>query len=139
MSLVAEIMARLSSQSVGSTSSTAAWRLVARELLPATIGGSTQAQMIAVIPTGGFQQEATEPLLRPTFQVQVRGSSTGSTGLEAKVDAVRDALNLWSSTGILGRRMVDCQMQGDVLWLERDENDNPIYGLNFVAFRSRTT
>lgn len=138
MSLAAEVIARLSSQGVGSTSSTAAWRLVQREFLPASIGGSTQPQQIAIVPTGGFPQELTDPLVRPTFQVLIRAASTGSTGLEAKAEQVRDALNLWSGT-INGRRFVDCHMQGEIVYLQRDENRHPIMGLNFLAWRSRTT
>ena len=94
MTQVSEIITRLSSAAVGGTSSTDTWRIVARDFLPGSIGGSTQAQQICVTPTGGFNQEYAEALTYPTFQVRVRAASTSSTGLEAKTQAVVAALNL---------------------------------------------
>lgn len=139
MSLVAEIITRLSSQAVGGSSAGATWRLVARDFMPGTIGGSTQAQQICVTPTGGYDQEYSEAVTYPTFQVRVRGKSTGSTGLEAKAAGVVSALNLMGPRTISGRVYLDCFQQGDLLYLGRDENQRPIVALNFMAVRSRTT
>lgn len=137
--LVDEVLARLSSASVGGLTSTASWRLVAREFLPGTVNASTQAQQICVTPSGGYAQYTEVELDRPTFQVRIRGDSTGSTGLEQKVDAVIQALNLQGRQTLSGRVYLDIEKQGDVLWLGRDEADRPVYAVNFLAFRSRTT
>lgn len=139
MALVTEIMNRLSSQSVGGLTSTAAWRIVARDFLPGSIGGSTQAQQICVTPTGGYPQEQAEALTYPTFQVRVRGASSSSTGLEAKMGAVVNALNLTGRKTLGSYVYLDITQQGDLLYLGRDAAQRPIYAANFLAFRSRTT
>ena len=139
MTLVSEIITRLSSAAVGGTSSTDTWRIVARDFLPGSIGGSTQAQQICVTPTGGFNQEYAEALTYPTFQVRVRAASTSSTGLEAKAEAVVAALNLIGRSTAWGRTYIDILQQGDLLYLGRDESQRPIYAANFMALRSRTT
>lgn len=140
-----EILARLSSQAVGSTNaSSSGWLLVTRQFLPGTIGQSTRAQQIAVVPTGGHAWEPTENLDRPTFQVLVRGAyspNQSSTGLEQKITDVVTALCSSALIGftIKSRRYIDVQKQGEMLFLGRDDNNRPIYGQNFLAWRSRST
>lgn len=134
MALLEEIGNRLSSQGVGGLTSTATWQIVFRGFIP-----STKAQQIAIVPTGGFQQFTQRaPIERPTFQLLIRGASTGSTGLEAKVDAAITALNFFDGT-LTGRVYVDIQKQGEALFLGRDEEERPLYSVNFLAHRSRTT
>jgi len=141
VALVNEIALRLSSQSVGGITSTASWRIWYRELGAGTQGTSSQAQAIAIVPTGGFPgyvAEGTTHLTRPSFQVIVRAAHDSSTGLEAKVDAVISALHLYRGT--LGSyKYKDIRLQGEPAYLGRDINDRPEYSLNFVASRSRTT
>jgi hypothetical protein len=112
---------------------------VYRDFLPGTIGGSTKAQQIAITPTGGYTQEYAEALTYPTFQVRIRASSTGSTGLEAKAYAVVDALNLNGRDTLGSYVYLDILQEGDLLYLGRDDVHRPIYAANFRAMRSRTT
>ena len=134
MALLEEISLRLSTQGVGTTSSTATLQIVFRGFVP-----STKDQQIAIVPTGGFQQFTERaPVERPTFQLLIRGKSTGSTGLEAKVQGAIDALNFFDGT-LLGRVYVDIQKQGEAHFLGRDEEERPLYSVNFLAHRSRTT
>lgn len=88
--------------------------------------------------SGGFQQEGKPPLDRPTFQVLVRGSSVDSETLEAKVDAVDAALNQQSSQ-MVGWYYADLQRQGDRQFLGWDDAQRPLYSLNYLALRSRTS
>lgn len=128
---------------VATTASNATWLLCYRGFQP-----DIRSMQVAVIPTGGLPQhseEASDILSRPTFQVLVRGAgplsastSNTSTGLEQKVDDVISALNLFSGT-LLGRAYKDIQLQGEPISLGRDENARPMYSVNFLAFRSRTT
>lgn len=138
--LVTEILARLSSQGVGSTAaSSTGYLLRARGFVEST---GPNPRQIVVIPTGGLNIETTDDdLHRPTFQVQVRGSPDDSTGVEATVTAVAQALNWADSTNFagLGRRYVEIQQQGDMIWLGPDANREPVYAQNFMAWRSRTT
>jgi len=64
----------------------------------------------------------------------IRGSRTGSTGLEDKVEDVVAALQGFAGT-LNSVGYMDISQQGDVLWLGRDENENPVYALNWTAHR----
>lgn len=139
MALLEEVARRLSTQGVGTTSSTSAWRVVYRDFLPGSIGGSTKAQQIVITPTGGFPQLLAESLTYPTFQIRVRGASSGSTGLEQKVTDVITALNKVGPITLLSVTWRDCVMEGEPLFIGRDEEQRPVYALNFTAWRSRTT
>jgi len=139
VSLVSEIGDRLSSQSVGGLTSTATWRIAYNEFLPSSIGSSSQAQQIAVTPTGGFPEEAAEAMQRKTFQMKVRCAAvTSSTVLDDKMDNIDDALNLKADQTWNSRKYVFVQKQGDRLYLGRDSQDRPEMVQNYVAFRSRT-
>lgn len=139
--LVDEICAKLSSGGLGSLSSSATtYRLVARAWLAGTIGGTTQAQQIAVFPTGGLPREPEEDLDRPTFQLLFRGTSGSSTGLETDIDtAIRILTTSPNGFTVLGRRYASIDTRGNMLYLGRDQNNRPMYSQNFIAWRSRTT
>lgn len=139
MALLEEIAARLSTQAVGSTASTAAWRIVFRDFLPGTIGGSTKAQQIVITQTGGYPQLLAEQLQYPTFQVRVRAASTSSTGLEGKMQDVVNALDRLGTATLSSRNYLDILIEGEPVYLGRDENQRPVMAANFVAWRSRTT
>lgn len=132
--LLDEIMARLTSQGVATTgAASTSWRLGARELQ------DSPDRFVAVIPTGGGQQEGVAPLDRPTFQLLVRDAKDGAHGtLEQKVRDADSAVNLFAGT-LASWTYVDIQRQGDVLYLGRDENQRPMYSLNYQALRSRTS
>lgn len=133
--LLDEIGARLTAQAVATTGGTGAsaatMRLVYREFQP------TPEWQLVLTPSGGFQGEGRPELDRPTFQVRVRGAESASTTLEVKTAAVVTALHQFAGT-LSGRYYVDIARQGDTLYLGRDENQRPIYALNFLALRSRT-
>lgn len=134
MALADEIGAQLTAAGVASTagtSTTAAWPL-RYELQP------SPSRMVAVIPSGGFQQEPRIDLDRPTFRVIVRGSTDDGLALRTQVTAVNNALNLTDGT-FNGWTYVDVQRQGDALYLGRDENQRPAFMLNFLALRSRSS
>jgi hypothetical protein len=133
LALVEDIAVRLSSQGVSSTTSTGTYRTVFNAFQP-----TTDVKQIAIIPTGGFPQEPNAGMVRSSFQLLIRSERNNSTDLEATVDAARNALNLFDGT-INNFQYADIQVQGDGNWLGFDENDDPMYSLNFVAFRSRTT
>ena len=119
-----------STTAVGSTGT--AWALTKRELQ------HQPSRMIAVIATGGFPQEPRLEIDRPTFQLLIRGSTGDSSGLEQKVTDAVNALNLTDGT-FSNWTYVDIQKRGDVLYLGRDENQRPLYSVNFLALRSRTS
>lgn len=131
--VVEDVGAILTAAGVCTTGATSTgWTLKYRDLEP------TPAQMVAVIPSGGLDGEQLVELDYPSVQVLIRGSSVASSGLEAKVAAVNAALHLYSGT-VNGRVYVNIARKGDVLWAGRDQNQRPIYSLNFGLVRSRTT
>lgn|GEM_PF-2103979 len=139
--LVDEIIAKLSSGGLGSTSpSTSTYRLVARAWLAGTIDGTTQGPQIAVYPTGGLPREPEEDLDRPTFQLLFRGTSGTSTGMELDIDkAIRILTTSPNGFTVLGRKYASIDTRGNMLYLGRDQNNRPLYSQNFLAWRSRTT
>lgn len=133
MSFIADLGARLSAAGVATTSAgSTGWRLCLRGLL------ESPDRCVGLLPTGGFQQDGIAPIDRPTAQVLVRGAKTDGAEVEAKMAAVCSALNLQSSA-LTGWTYVDLQKQGDVLWLGWDELQRPMYSVNFLALRSRTS
>jgi hypothetical protein len=50
---------------------------------------------------------------------------------------VINALHLYRGY-ILEYKFVDIRLQGEAAFLGRDEHDRPLWGANFVAWRSRT-
>ena len=133
MALVDEAASILIAADVGGApGSTETWTIWQRELQ------DMPDKSIAVIPTGGFQQENTAQMNRQTFQVLIRTSRDSSTGLEAKVKEVDDALGGYTGT-VSSVQWRDTWKQGDELYLGRDGNQRPMYSLNYLVFRERTT
>jgi hypothetical protein len=108
------------------------WKLAYRDFFP------TPHRQVLVRLSGGNPGEGKADLDRPTFQVLVRGQENESSGIESKVEAVVAALHRFDGT-LSGWVYPDIQRQGDVLYLGRDDNQRPMYSLNFQALRSRTS
>lgn len=138
MGLSEDIGSLLTAANVCSTSAgSTGWLLCYREYQPVP---PMPTRQICVVQTGGFQTEFRSPISRPTFQIRIRGSSGEGVAFDTKVQAVIDAVNFQS--GILGPNnwtYVDIQMQGDRLYLGRDERQRPAESVNFLATRSRTS
>ena len=133
MAIAAEAVSILVASSVGGVpGSTETWVIFQRELQ------DTPDTAIAVVPTGGMQQENTVQMNRQSFQVLIRGARDSSTGLEAKVKEVDVALGGYTGT-VSSVQWRDTWKQGDELYLGRDGNHRPVYSLNYLVFRERTT
>mgnify|MGYP006935473237 CR=1 FL=1 len=128
--LVEDIGTLLKNAGVASTSG--GYRLMYRDLAP------VPSQAICVIPSGGQMGQGKVEIDYPGFQVLVRGSSVASSGLEAQVQAVNATLHLYDGT-VNSRVYVNITRTGDVQYLGRDGNQRPLYSVNFLATRSRTT
>lgn len=134
VALLDEIAARLKTQGVGTTASTASW-FVAKGFLP-----PTPDRVIALFETGGFPNDPHESALidRPTFQVRVRGNAYGYSTARTKIGAARTALEVGNST-LSGRRYIHIVAQSEPVSLGQDENNRPSLVVNFTALRSRTS
>ena len=134
--LAREVIARLSSQGVGSTTSTG-YQLRARGFT------ASPDNQIAVTPSGGLARESDDSVAldRPRFQVAIRSGRSDSTDLEAKATAVMDALHHGDSTSFagLGRVWYGLEAVTEPTFAGWDEDERPWYSINFQAWRSRTT
>lgn len=137
MGLLEDVGSLLTAASVCTTSAgSTGWRLVYRDFQP--VLGNVGPRQVCVRLTGGHISEERAPITRPTFQVVVKGSTGESSTLETKVQAVVSALNFQEGT-INSWTYVDMRMAGDVLYLGRDEHQQPQYSVNFETVRSRTS
>lgn len=135
MGLLEDVGSLLTAASVATTSAgSTGWRLVYREFQPSP----SPVRQVCVRLTGGLQSEERAPITRPSFQVAVRGSTGQNATLETKVQAVISALNFQEGT-INSWTYVDMRMEGDALYLGRDEHQQPQYSINFQTVRSRTS
>jgi hypothetical protein len=132
MALLDEIAARLISQAVGVQGSTASW----------TVWKGHEPEspdaVITLFETGGLPNQPHEGDLLdlPSFQVRVRGSSTGYATARTKLAVARTALE--GMTGTFSNRYY-CQVvaQSEPISLGHDESHRPRLTMNFVAHRSR--
>ncbi|WP_409346760.1 minor capsid protein [Paenibacillus sp. MBLB4367] len=84
--------------------------------------------------TGGFPPSQWTPKKRPSFQVLMRGSETGGPALEAKANSIFGHLHNRAEFVIGTTRIVHCSSdQSSPLYLGRDENNRPLYSLNFTC------
>ena len=135
MSLVDEIAGHLVTNSVGGLpGSTEAWIITYRDL------HSTTDQNIAVVQTGGLQQENINDadIDRPSFQLLFRAGKNSSTGLEAKVDSTIAVLDK-QTVALSNKNYVDIQKSGDTQWLGYDENNRPLYSVNWQVIKERSS
>lgn len=89
-------------------------------------------RVIAIFDTGGIGSPNPALLLNfPTVQIQVRGNSNDNALVYAKAQDIKDRLLGADSQDVLGDRLVSVGMIGDITFMGRDDNDCPIYSLNF--------
>lgn len=104
---------------------TSAWGMNISKLL------ATPDQTLGLFDTGGTNPNPAIRLDFKTFQVQVRGGPNDNAIAYQKAQDVKDRLLGIDSQDVLGDRMISLTMIGDITFAGRDENDRPIYSLNF--------
>lgn len=92
--------------------------------------------LIIIYNSGGFDPEATGKVFRkPTVQVRVKGPDGGYTAAEQKVQAVAAALHTRTPATVGGTRYAGIWQMGEVAFVERDENNRPVFSANFRMHR----
>ena len=89
---------------------------------------------VAIKLTGGFPTDQWTGKRQPSFQVLVRGDATrdGLYGAEGVANAIKSELTNLSEITIGSDSVVIIRcMNSDPLYVGDDENDRPIYSLNF--------
>lgn len=96
---------------------------------------TTPIRSIAIFDTGGFNPNPALLLDFKTVQVQVRGNANDNALTYEKAQGIKDRLLGAPSQDMPGAapqdRMVSLTMIGDITFAGRDENDYPIYTINF--------
>ena len=96
----------------------------------------TPNKVMTVYDTGGFDQEASYEYERPTVQVRARGDV--GEYLEARVFLLEAVDELHAKIGedINETRYVQILQQGDILFVEWDESNRPVFTANFAIQRT---
>jgi len=89
-------------------------------------------KVISISDTGGLEPNPKWLIDYPTLQVMVRGNVSGylDTFIEAK--AVKDLLLGVTSQDISGDRWVSITQNGDLGFIGRDEDQRPLFSVNFA-------
>lgn len=91
--------------------------------------------VITVYDTGGFSPNPRFPMDEPTVQVRVRGAPGAYMNAWAKAYKIRDALLGYSNAPLSTVIFMD----GDIFFLEYDDNNRPVLTLNFRVMREPET
>jgi hypothetical protein len=94
-------------------------------------GSGTPHTVITVIDAGGFTPNPKWLLDYPTVQVRVRGAKNDYIPTYNKARSVRDALLGLPSQDVNGERWVAVNAMGGIHWLGFDDQNRPIFTLNF--------
>ena len=86
---------------------------------------------IGIMQSGGLPPNPRYLLDYPSVQIMVRGAANDYQGGLAKAQAVKDRLLGIPSQTLNSDRWVACNMLGDIINLGFDENNCPMFALNF--------
>lgn len=125
MSVETAIKDKLVTASLGAFEATSGWSIF--------IGRETTSPdtAITITRTGGQAPNPKWLLDFPTFQVRVRGGKHNYSAAYDKAEAIKDLLLGITSQDVDGDRWVAINMLTDITFIGYDENDRPIFSLNF--------
>lgn len=112
--------------SVGAAGGTADWGIFIGKL------PSSPKAAIGIVTTGGTPPNPQYLLDYPSVQVMVRGNPNGYVAGRAKAQAVKDAILGLPSQEVNGDLWVQFNMIGDVVTVGFDENNCPLFSVNFA-------
>lgn len=110
---------------VGTFAGTSGWGIFIGKL------PSKPETAIAIVGTGGQTANPKYLLDYPSIQVLLRGAKNGYTDVYAKALKVKDTLLGLPSQTVNGDLWVQVNMIGDITPLGFDENDCPMFSVNF--------
>lgn len=89
-------------------------------------------KIIMITDTGGIEPPNPRFLLDfPTLQIMVRGVVSGYILAWSEAKAVKDILLGVTSQTVNGDRWVAVNIDGDLAFIGRDDNDRPLFTINF--------
>lgn len=121
-------------------------------LVSSTVGITTPIQvglesdgpdeLITLFDTNGQNPESMYNYERPGLMVRVRGERKDYTGAYTLAAAIKTALHVEGETNGLrnqtigGTRYIATWAEGDIHWIGYDEQDRPIFTVNFIVHRT---
>lgn len=72
----------------------------------------------------------------PTIQIQVRGEKGSYLTAYAKAEEIKNFLNGNGNQTVNGARYIQITCSSDILYLGRDENQRPLFSINFELQRT---
>lgn len=92
---------------------------------------STPSTTITLFNTSGRPPNPKWLLDYPSLNIRIRGAKGGYVNAEDKAKEVKDVLLGLDSQDINGDRWVSVTMPGDLAFIGYDENERPMFSLNF--------
>jgi hypothetical protein len=99
----------------------------------------TPDSVIVIASSGGFAPDPKWLLDFPTFQIRIRGNKGGYQEATLKAKDVKDTLLGLPSQDVNGDRWVSVRMLSDNTLLGYDENDRPMFSMNFTLITEPAT
>lgn len=115
----------LEAGSIGTFGATSGWSIrISRE-------DGEPDQMITIYDTGGFESDPKNNIDQPTVQIRIRGNPQDYVNTRAKAMAIRALLHGPARQTVNGTVYVGIWLTGDIVFLRYDDNNRPIFTLNF--------
>ena len=95
-------------------------------------------QCITVIDSGGFTPESGYTLDNPTVQILVRGAKDAYVSAWNKAQQIKVYLHNYSEASPQSdnSRIIGIWAMGDILFIEWDESNRPVFSINFRIQRT---
>lgn len=91
----------------------------------------TPNKVVTIYDTGGRAPNPKWLLDYPNIQVKVRGAPNGYAEARLKAIRIKDELLGITSLDVNGNRWVSVTMAGDITLIGYDENERPMFAINF--------
>lgn len=93
-------------------------------------------KVVTVFDTGGLEPATYTTLLSPNIMVRIRGNAGEYVEGEALAQVVRDTLHGVKNTTVGGTRYIQIIASTDVNFLGYDDNNRPMWTVNFRILRT---
>jgi hypothetical protein len=95
---------------------------------------------VGILPYGGSPPELSWGAENPRIQVLVRGANAGAStdysDARAKANSIFRALHLAKNITVSGRLYYCIKATGSVEFLENDQNNRPLFSVNFEVIKA---
>lgn len=102
---------------------------------------SSPDQVVTIYDTGGFSPEVllgsdSRGMEKPTIQIRVRGNKKAYNTTYDLAEDIKNVLHTMINRTVNGTKYVGAWLESDIFFLDYDENDRPVFTMNFLLFRT---